>query len=144
MESPKQASHPFHRPWKARKGGGLPTFPQLRRLIPIYQGRLSKAGLTAEPKTVTPEGGPKQTAEVGQKQLPKALQKYLHLAEFMISLATGSIVLLIGSSFLHGRDGRLPGFYTTPLLILAGSVLTAILFMVAISGGVAKPLSTAA
>jgi hypothetical protein len=60
------------------------------------------------------------------------LQKYLHLAEFIISLATGSIVLLIGSSFLHGKDGRLPLFYAPPLLVLATSVLTAIFFMVAL------------
>jgi hypothetical protein len=57
------------------------------------------------------------------------LQKYLHLAEFMIGLATGSIVLLIGSSVLHGKDGRLPWFYASPLLILAASVITALIFM---------------
>jgi len=54
------------------------------------------------------------------------LQKYLRLAELIISLATGSIVLLIGSSFLHGRDGRLPPYYAPPLLVLATSVLTAV------------------
>src|ERR1039458_8070370 len=47
-ESQKQASHPFHRPWKARESSGLPTFPQLRRSVLIKEG-LSKAGLTAEP-----------------------------------------------------------------------------------------------
>jgi len=36
------------------------------------------------------------------------LQEYLRLGEFMIGLATGSIVLLVGSSVLHGRDGHLP------------------------------------
>jgi hypothetical protein len=50
------------------------------------------------------------------------LQKYLHLAEFMIGLATGSIVLLIGSSIFHGKDGHLPSFYASPLLVLAASV----------------------
>ena len=58
------------------------------------------------------------------------LQKYLCLAEFTISLATGSIVLLIGSSVLHGKDGRLPGFYASPLVVPAASVLTGILFIV--------------
>src|ERR1035441_4493412 len=43
LESQKQASHPFHRPWKAREDSGLPTFPQLRRLVLIKEG-LSKAG----------------------------------------------------------------------------------------------------
>jgi hypothetical protein len=57
------------------------------------------------------------------------LQKYLRLAEFMIGLATGSIVLLVGSSVLHGKDGHLPTFYRPPLLLLAGSVLFGLLFM---------------
>jgi len=57
------------------------------------------------------------------------LQKYLRLAEFTIGLATGSIVLLAGSSVLHGKDGRLPWFYASPLLVLAGSVLSGIAFM---------------
>ena len=35
LESQKQASHPFHRPWKSRKSSGLSTFPQLR-LADIY------------------------------------------------------------------------------------------------------------
>lgn len=58
------------------------------------------------------------------------LQKYLRLAEFMIGLATGSIVLLVGSSVLHGKDVRLPPFYRLPLVLLAGSVLWGLLFMV--------------
>jgi hypothetical protein len=57
------------------------------------------------------------------------LQKYLHLAEFTIGLATGSIVLIVGASFLHGKEGRLPWFYANPLLTLAGSVLAGIVFM---------------
>jgi hypothetical protein len=57
------------------------------------------------------------------------LQKYLRLGEFTIGLATGSIVLLIGSSVLHGKDGRLPWFYASPLLILAASVLLGVAFM---------------
>lgn len=57
------------------------------------------------------------------------LQKYLRLTEFMIGLATGSIVLLVGSSVLHGRDGRLPWFYASPLLLLAASVVAGLGFM---------------
>ena len=57
------------------------------------------------------------------------LQKYLRLGEFMIGLATGSIVLLVGSSVLHGKDGHLPWFYASPLLILAGSVVAGLSFM---------------
>lgn len=63
LESQKQASHPFHRPWKARKGSGLPTFPQLRRLF-LYKGR-TKQG--------RPDGRALKPSpwRVGQNKLPK-------------------------------------------------------------------------
>jgi len=57
------------------------------------------------------------------------LQKYIRLTEFTIGLSTGSIVLLIGSSIFHGKDGHLPTFYASPLLILAASVLLGLAFM---------------
>jgi hypothetical protein len=47
------------------------------------------------------------------------LTKYLRLGELIVGLATGSIVLLIGSSALHGQSGILPWYYTSPLLLLA-------------------------
>ena len=58
------------------------------------------------------------------------LARYIRVAEFIIGLATGSIVLLIGSSALHGLNGRLPWFYASPLLLLACSVVFGIGFMV--------------
>ena len=58
------------------------------------------------------------------------LAKYLRLAEFMIGLATGSIVLLVGSSAFHGQAGRLPWFYASPLLLLSWCVIFGIGFMV--------------
>jgi hypothetical protein len=58
------------------------------------------------------------------------LVKYLRLAEFMIGLATGSIVLLVGSSAFHGQAGHLPWFYASPLLLLGGYVIFGIGFMV--------------
>jgi hypothetical protein len=58
------------------------------------------------------------------------LQKYLRLAEYIIGIATGSIVLLVGSSAFHGKGGHLPGFYASPLLLLAYCVVYGIGFMV--------------
>lgn len=58
------------------------------------------------------------------------LQKYIRFAEFLIGLSTGSIVLLVGSSALHGQNGHLPWFYASPLLLLAASVVTGLSFMV--------------
>jgi hypothetical protein len=64
---------------------------------------------------------------------PKAyepiLARYIRFAEFMIGLATGSIVLIVGSSALHGQGGHLPWFYASPLLLLGGSVFYGLLFM---------------
>jgi hypothetical protein len=56
------------------------------------------------------------------------LTKYLKIAETMIGLATGSIVLLIGSSALNGHGGHLPWFYASPLYLLAFSVFYGIAF----------------
>jgi hypothetical protein len=59
------------------------------------------------------------------------LARYIRFAEFMIGLATGSIVLIVGSSALHGQGGHLPWFYASPLLLLGGSVIYGLLFMAA-------------
>lgn len=56
------------------------------------------------------------------------LAKYLKLAETMIGLAAGSIVLLIGSSALHGEPGRVPTSYASPLFLLAFTVLYGLVF----------------
>jgi hypothetical protein len=58
------------------------------------------------------------------------LTKYLRISEFIIGLATGSIVLLVGSSALHGQIGRVPPEYASPLFLLAACVCYGILFMV--------------
>src|SRR5208337_985912 len=58
------------------------------------------------------------------------LAKYLRASEYIIGLATGSIVLLVGSSALHGQSGRLPWFYASPLLLLAFCVIYGVAFMV--------------
>jgi len=58
------------------------------------------------------------------------LAKYIRAAEFIVGLATGSIVLLVGSSALHGEGGHLPWFYRSPLLLLAWSVVYGVGFMV--------------
>jgi hypothetical protein len=58
------------------------------------------------------------------------LTKYIRASEFIIGLATGSIVLLVGSSALHAQGGRLPWFYASPLLLLGWSVLLGVAFIV--------------
>ena len=57
------------------------------------------------------------------------LLRYIRFAEFMIGLATGSIVLIVGSSAIHGQGGKLPWFYAPPLLLVANSVIFGLAFM---------------
>ena len=58
----------------------------------------------------------------------KLLPVYLDFAKFVLGLATGSIVLLVGSSALH-NTGQLPRSYAAPLFLLCISVLCGILCM---------------
>lgn len=57
------------------------------------------------------------------------LARYIRIAEFIIGLDTGSIVLIVGSSALHGQSGHLPWVYASPLLLLASSVIYGVGFM---------------
>ena len=57
------------------------------------------------------------------------LTRYVHLAEIIVTLATGSIVFLVGSSSFHKPDGHLPWSYTSPLLLLVWSALFGITFI---------------
>jgi hypothetical protein len=58
----------------------------------------------------------------------KILAIYLDIAKFIIGLAAGGIVLIIGSSAL-GTAKRLPQSYASPLFLLAMSVFFGITFM---------------
>lgn len=65
------------------------------------------------------------------------LSKYIRASEFIIGIATGSIVLLVGSSALRieggsisGHGGQLPWFFASPLLLLAWSVIFGAAFIV--------------
>jgi hypothetical protein len=78
---------------------------------------------TASAYNLGPGGDPKAYEPI--------LGRYIRFAEFMIGLATGSIVLIVGSSTLHGQGGHLPWFYASPLLLLGGSVIYGLLFMAA-------------
>jgi hypothetical protein len=69
----------------------------------------------------------------GPRSFEPGMARYTRLVEFQIGLATGSIVLLGGSSFLHPADklavGHLPRPYGSPLVLLAMSVIPSLLFI---------------
>jgi hypothetical protein len=57
------------------------------------------------------------------------MMKFLRLSEYLLGVATGSIVLIVGSSALHGQAGFLPWFYASPLILIAASVIYGLSFM---------------
>lgn len=59
----------------------------------------------------------------------KLLANYLDIAKVIIGLASGSIVLLVGSASFR-LTGRLPASFASPLFLLALSILDAVFFMV--------------
>jgi hypothetical protein len=50
----------------------------------------------------------------------KILPIYLDIAKFIMGLAAGGIVLIIGSSAFSSPSKRLPSGYVSPLFLLAG------------------------
>jgi hypothetical protein len=69
----------------------------------------------------------------GPRSFEPGITRYTRLVEIQIGLATGSIVLLAGSSFLHPVGnlpaGHLPTSYGSPLVLLAMSVVLSLLFI---------------
>jgi hypothetical protein len=56
------------------------------------------------------------------------LATYMRAGEFIVGIATGSIVLLVGASGLHST-GHLPWRYASPLVLLTFTVIYGVLFM---------------
>ena len=67
-------------------------------------------------------------AEGEKGAFEKLLTTYLDLAKFVLGLAAGSIVLLVGSSAFRA-NGRLPSAFASPLFLLGLSIVYGILFM---------------
>lgn len=64
----------------------------------------------------------------GEGSFESRLANYTKAAETLIGLASGSVVLLAGSSILKG-GARLPWFFASPLLLLGLSVVFAVFFI---------------
>lgn len=59
----------------------------------------------------------------------KLLQIYIDISKFILGLASGSIVLLVGFSSFR-QSGHLPSSFASPLFLLTASILFGILLMV--------------
>src|ERR1039458_8734918 len=73
---PKAGFPPFPPSLESPQKQRASHIPTASTTSPYLKERLSRAGLTAGPKTVISEGGPQQTAEVGQNHLPNATSRY--------------------------------------------------------------------
>src|ERR1039457_5361146 len=69
---PKAGFPPFPPSLESPQKQRASHIPTASTTSPYLKERLSRAGLTAGPKTVISEGAPQQTAEVGQNHLPNA------------------------------------------------------------------------
>lgn len=58
------------------------------------------------------------------------LSKYLKLAEIAITLASGSIIALIGAYLLRGNSQHLPWYFATPLFLMVFTILYSVTFSV--------------
>ena len=58
------------------------------------------------------------------------LAKYLKIAETLIGLASGSIVLLVGSLAIHGQSGTLSSSYASALFMFVFTVLYGLVYSV--------------
>jgi hypothetical protein len=66
----------------------------------------------------TPQGGPPSFEPNGVPgSFEPRLASYIRAIEYLLGLATGSIVLLVGSSALH-PTGTLPWVFASPLIVL--------------------------
>lgn len=90
-------------------------------LIVIVAGLVARFGKKYESYDIDPRGEPGTFEPI--------LARYLRIAEFIVGLDTGSIVLIVGSSALHGQSGHLPWVYASPLLLLSFSVIYGVIFM---------------
>lgn len=115
----------------------FPAFRKMRyysRMFPGIAGLIVGVMLFAGIGMVSYFAKAHSAYNLDPQNIPNAFEpfliKYLRAGEFIVGLATGSIVLLVGSSALHGQSGHLPWFYASPLILLAESVLFGVIFMV--------------
>lgn len=102
-------------------------------LFPGFSGLALAVGLLTLIWVVSYKTKKDATFNLDPKGVPGAfeplLTRYVRASEFIIGLATSSIVLLVGSSAFRSA-GHLPWTYASPLVLLAFCVMYGVLFMI--------------
>jgi hypothetical protein len=76
----------------------------------------------------TPDGSFTFEPQEQPNSFEPRLANYVRAVEFLLGIATGSIVLLVGSSALHA-NGMVPWVFASPLIVLGFCVVYGVLFM---------------
>jgi hypothetical protein len=106
--------------------------PKMRYMFPGMSGLLASIAVplalwSIKERKTSP--GPKFTFHPKDGNFEMRLANYTRAVEFMLGLATGSVVLIAGSSALH-NEGKIPWQFASPLALLAFCVIYGLLFMV--------------
>ena len=94
----EQVSHSSHRPWKSRKSGGIPTFPQLRRRSLFLREGKAKASPNLQRPKVGQIKPPKWAKRSCQTHPAQATPSYIYVIQGRFGPSAGSL--------LAGEDKR--------------------------------------
>jgi hypothetical protein len=104
----------------------FPGFPGIATALGLFAVTWLIVGLRTQKEPVVFDPGGKH-GEFGKGLLPM----YLDIAKFVLGLAAGSIVLLVGSLNINNQSNARPlKSFASPLFLVAMSIIYGVLFMI--------------
>ena len=105
----------------------FPGFPGVATAVGLFAVIWLLVYLKSKGKPIVFDPGGKH-GEFGKRLLPM----YLDITKFVLGLAAGSIVLLVGSSNYFNQSNTRPSLqsFASPLFVVAMSVICGVLFMI--------------
>jgi hypothetical protein len=103
----------------------FPGFPGVATAVGLFAAIWLIVYLTGKAEPVVFDPGGKH-GEFGKRLLPM----YLDITKFVLGLAAGSIVLLVGSVNFNQSNARSLKPYASPLFLVAMSIIYGVLFMI--------------
>jgi len=106
----------------------FPGFPGIATAVGLFALIWLFIYLESRGKPVVFDPGGKH-GEFGKRLLPM----YLDITKFVLGLAAGSIVLLVGSLNFNQSNGRSLRPFASPLFLVAMSIIYGVLFMISLA-----------
>jgi hypothetical protein len=103
----------------------FPGFPGVATAVGLFVAIWLLIYLRTKGQPVVFDPGNKH-GEFGKRLLPM----YLDITKFVLGLAAGSIVLLVGSLNFNQSHARSLGSFASPLFLVAMSIIYGVLFMI--------------